>query len=210
MRRLGLLCVLSVASLWLATGALAAPPWESASAARLALSDAEAEIILGDPTAVQAKVGAARGAVEAMLAGRPADLAAARRSLDDAEAAAARLDTAGLSAARAAIWTTILHASFERAVDAARQGDLARARAWLLVREFRPPTRFTRAAADGTLALERLGKGAVSPRVAATAVRRDLLDTYDGRIRSTLAALGEADRLGFAASRAEAGALVLG
>ena len=43
MRRLVLLCVVSVASLWLATGALAAPPWEGASAARLALSDAEEE-----------------------------------------------------------------------------------------------------------------------------------------------------------------------
>ena len=62
MRRLVFLCVVSVASLWLATGALAAPPWESASAARLALSDAEAAIILGDPAAVQAKVDTARGA----------------------------------------------------------------------------------------------------------------------------------------------------
>ena len=159
MRRLVLLCVVSVASLWLATGALAAPPWEGASAARLALSDAEAAIILGDPAAVQAKVDTARGAVEGVLAGRPADLAAARRSLDDAEAAATRLDATALAGARAAVWTTILHASFERAVDAARRGDLAEARAWLLVREFRPPTRFTRAAADGTLALERLGDG---------------------------------------------------
>ena len=45
MRRLLVVGAVSVASLCLATGALAAPPWESASAARLALSDAEAEII---------------------------------------------------------------------------------------------------------------------------------------------------------------------
>jgi high-affinity iron transporter len=210
MRRLVLLCVVSVASLWLATGALAAPPWESASAARLALSDAEAAIILGDPAAVQAKVATARAAVEGVLAGRPVDLAAARRSLDDAEAAATRLDATALAGARAAVWTAILRASFDRAVDAARRGDLTEAREWLLVREFRPPTRFTRAAADGTLALERLARGTMTPAVAATTVRRDLLDTYDGRIRSTLAALAEADGLGFDASRAEAGALVLG
>ena len=41
-------------------------------------------------------------------------------------------------------------------------------------------------------------------------MRRDLLDTYDGRIRSTLAALDETHRLGFASSRAESGALLLG
>ncbi len=210
MRRLVLLCVVSVASLWLATGALAAPPWEGASAARLALSDAVAEIILGDPAAVRSKIDTARRAVEGVLAGRPADLVAARRSLGDAERAAARLETAALAAARAEIWTTILRASFDRAVEATRRGDLAQARAWLLVREFRPPTRFTRAAADGTLALERLGRGTMTPAAAAQTVRRDLLDTYDGRLRSTLAALAEAHGLGFADSRAEAGALVLG
>ena len=165
MRRLLLLGVLSVASLWLATGALAAPPpWESASAARLALSDAEAEIILGDPAVVRSKVGEARTATEAVLAGRPADLVAAGAALADAEAAAARLDAPALAAARAAIWTVILHASFEQAVAATRRGDLAEARAWLLVREFRPPTRFTRAAADATLALDGLAKGSLTRR----------------------------------------------
>ncbi|HKY24392.1 MAG TPA: FTR1 family protein [Gaiella sp.] len=210
MRRALLVGALSVASLWLATGALAAPPWEGASAARLALSDAEAEVILGDPEAVQAKVAGARSAVEAVLAGRAADLAAASKALDEAEAAAARLDARALSAARASVWTTILRASFDRALAATRTGKVGEARSWLLVREFRPPTRFTRAAADGTLALERLAQGAVTRDAAADVVRRDLLDTYDGRIRSTLAALAEAHRLGFGASRAEAGALVVG
>jgi high-affinity iron transporter len=211
MRRLLLLGVLSVASLWLATGALAAPPpWESASAARLALSDAEAEIILGDPAVVRSKVGEARTATEAVLAGHPADLAAARAALADAEAAAAKLDAPALAAARAAIWTAILDASFEQAVAATRRGDLAEARAWLLVREFRPPTRFTRAAADATLALDGLAKGSLTRPAAAAVVRRDLLDTYDGRLRSTLSVLDETHRLGFASSRAESGALLLG
>ena len=121
-----------------------------------------------------------------------------------------RLDAPTLAAARASVWTTILHASFEQAVAATRAGRLDRARAWLLVREFRPPTRFTRAAADATLALERLRAESLTAEAAAAAVRRDLLDTYDGRIRSTLAVLDEARRLGFAPTRAEAGALALG
>jgi high-affinity iron transporter len=209
-RRLLLLGVLSAASLWLAAGALAAPPWESASAARLALSDAEAELILGDRGAVRLQVEKARAAVRAALAGRPGDLAVANSALDRAETAAARLDAAGLAEARASVWAAILRTSYRQALEATRRGRPAEARSWLLVREFRPPTRFTRAAADATLALERLDAGASTPAAAARAVRRDLLDTYDARIRSTLAALGEAQRLGFAPTRAEAGALALG
>ena len=179
MRRLALLGVLSAASLWLATGALAAPPWETASAARLALSDAEAEIILGDPAAVQAKVEVARGAVEGAR-GSAADLAAARRSLD-----APRRRPAG---------STLLpspprgprsgrRSCARRSSGRSRHPERRRRRGTrlALVREFRPPTRFSRAAADATLALERLGRGTATPGVAATAVRRDLLDTYDGQ-----------------------------
>ena len=84
------------------------------------------------------------------------------------------------------------------------------ARAWLLVREFRPPTRFSRAAADGTLRLDRLANGLDHAGGAAAAVRADLLDTYDGRIRMALGALAEAETLRFDASRAEGGATVLG
>ena len=85
-----------------------------------------------------------------------------------------------------------------------------RARSWLLVREFRPPTRFSRAAADGTLALEQLERGAITPAAAAAAVRTDLLDTYDGRIRTALATAAEAEQLGFSASRADAATSLLG
>ncbi len=210
MRRLLLLGLISAASLWLAADAPAQPPWQNASTARLALTDAEAEIAIGDAGAVRAKVGEARAATTSLLAGRPNDLARARASLDLADRAGARLDASGFAAARAAVWTTILRASFDEAVRASARGEVADARAWLLVREFRPPTRFSRAAADGTLALDDLAQGSVSPETAATAVRTDLLDTYDGRFRAALASVGEAQQLGFAATRAEAGALVLG
>jgi high-affinity iron transporter len=209
--RVALLGVAVAASLWLAAPVLAAePPWQDASDARLALTDAEAAIAMGDATEVRARIAEARAATTGVLAGRPADLATVQPALAAADAAAARLDARGLAAARATIWTTILRVSFDQAVRAAKRGDVAESRAWLLVREFRPPTRFSRAAADGTLALDRLGSGSVTPAVAAAAVRADLLDTYDGRIRTALAALGEAERLGFTASRAESGAVVLG
>ena len=48
------------------------------------------------------------------------------------------------------------------------------------------------------------------PGKAAATVRRDLLDTYDSRLRTALAGLRDADEQGFTATRAEMGALALG
>ena len=82
-----------------------------------------------------------------------------------------------------------------RAIAAAAAGDVDEARAWLLVREFRTPTRFTRPGADATLALQcARGRPASAAGAAAAAVRADLLDTYQARLRAALedvAAAGE-------------------
>ncbi len=205
---------LLAAGLWLAAASPAAgaspTPWRAADDARLALSEAEAELVLGEPAVAAARVEQARVAVESLLASRPAERRLVRAALADAAAAAAAGDEPGLAAGRARAWTAVLAASFAEATRAAARGDVADARGWLLVREFRPPTRFTRAAADATLALDGLAAGRVSPAAAARAVRADLLDTYDGRLRSVLSTLREAQSLGFATSRAEAGALALG
>ena len=137
-------------------------------------------------------------------------LRGAHRALDAAEDAVERGDEAGLASARAAVWTTILRASLSEATRATAEGDVARARSWLLVREFRPPTRFSRAAADATVALDDLAAGTLTAQRAAATVRRDLLDTYDSRLRTALTGLHDADEQGFAATRAEMGALALG
>ena len=210
MRRAVFLGVVVAASLWLAAPCFAKPPWQDASTARLALTDAEAAIAIGDAGDVRRSVAQAREATTAVLGGRPAELAAARAALASADAAVERLDATGLAVARATIWTTILAAAFDEATGATQRGDTASARAWLLVREFRPPTRFSRAAADGTLALDELEAGSIGPSAAASAVRTDLLDTYDGRIRMAIGALAEADQLRFDPTRAEAGASALG
>jgi high-affinity iron transporter len=185
-------------------------PWAAASDARMALSEAETELLLGSGYAADARVAEARAAVETVLAGRPAELAAARRALDRADRAIAATDERAFAAVRAEIWTTILRASFAESIAAARRGDVKAARSWLLVREFRPPTRFSRAAADATLALEELAAGKLEPGAATTAVRTDLLDTYDGRIRSALAAVRDARLAGFRVREAEAAAAVAG
>ena len=70
-----------------------------------------------------------------------------------------------LAAARATIRRDPLR-RVRRHVRATARGDVASARSWLLVREFRPPTRFSRAAADATLALDELEAGAIPPAAA--------------------------------------------
>jgi high-affinity iron transporter len=194
--------------LWLAPAATATgpAPWKLAGDVELALSDADAALILGDPATVQVDLAAAERAVEALLAGRPRALRAARHALAGVETG----DQAALATARATVWTTILRAAFLEATSAAAAGDVKAARSWLLVREFRPPTRFSRAAADATVALDELAAGTVAPARAAATVRRDLLDTYDSRLRTALAGIRDAEERGFTATRAEMGALALG
>jgi high-affinity iron transporter len=204
--------VVAALALWVTASATAAgpAPWKLAGDAELALSDAGSALILGERAEAEARLASAGGAVQGVLAGRPEALRNAQQALAEAETAVQRNDEAGLSAARAAVWTTILRASLLEATSAAREGDVARARSWLLVREFRPPTRFSRAAADATVALDELAAGTVGPGKAAATVRRDLLDTYDARLRTALTGLRDADQQRFAATRAEMGALALG
>ena len=105
-----------------------------------------------------------------LLAGRPVERAVVGEGASqDARSAAAAGDARGLAAARAAVWAAVLRASFGEATTATAQRDVQRARAWLLVREFQAPTRFTRAAADATVALDGLSAGTLRP----AAGRRD-------------------------------------
>ena len=195
-----------------ASASLAAPgaAWKTGGDVQLALSDAQAALVLGDVASAGARVDAAARSVDEVLAGQPEALRRTRQAIAAARRAVFGEDEPSLAAARSEIWTTILATSFSEAVRASARGDVATARSWLLVREFRAPTRFSRAAADATMALDELAAGSLAPRQAAVAVRRDLLDTYDARLRTSLTGLRDADELGYDTARAEMGALALG
>jgi high-affinity iron transporter len=201
-----------VASLVLATTASgqADAPWAAAADVRLALSEAETELVLGSAPTADARVDEARAAAEVVLASRPAELRAALAALERADRAVAETDERAFAVARAKVWTAILKASFAETLAATRRGNVEAARSWLLVREFRPPTRFSRAAADATLALDQLQAGTLGKAAAAAAIRNDLLDTYEGRIRSALAAVRESALAGFDVREAESAAAVAG
>ncbi len=115
-----------------------------------------------------------------------------------------------MAVARAQAWTGILAGSQLAVETALQSGDPASARAWLALREFRTATRYSRAGANATLALEHFAEGGMSAADAALTVRVDLYDTYQARLDEALRALPEADKNGFTVRRAELAALVNG
>jgi high-affinity iron transporter len=191
--------------------ALAAPataaapePWQAAADVRTTLADAQRALVLGEPAKAERLV--ARAAALDLGALGPA----AQPGLAAAAKAAEARDPVAFEIARATTWTAVLAEAIERTTAAAAAGDVAEARGWLLVREFRKPTRFTRPGADGTLALQALADGKLAPARAAAAIRADLLDTYQARLRATLEAVTAAGEQSFDVARAGAAALAQG
>ncbi len=180
-----------------APAAAAQPPWRAAADLRASLAEAQRALYSGDRAGAEQLVGGA-GATSL------AQLPAVRAGLSQASAAARSGDLASFEIARSRAWTGVLQLSMKRALGAVRSGDLDAARSWLLVREFRAPTRFSRPGADATLALQALAERKSTKAVALASARADLLDTYQSRLRAELEAVTEAGSRGFDAGRAGA------
>jgi high-affinity iron transporter len=179
-------------------------PWETAADVRTTLAGAQRALVLGEPATARRLVADA-AALELGPLGP-----VTRPGLAAAEEAVSRRDSVGLEIARAATWTAILGEAARRVLAATVAGEVERARAWLLVREFRKPTRFTRPGADATLALRALEDGRMAPQPAAASARADLLDTYQARLRAALERVASAGEEGFDISRSGAAALARG
>jgi len=192
----------------------AAEPWEAAADVKTALADAEKALILEGPDAAAGLADQAADAapplLQALRAAAPVQAARIERSLAAAKAAARGDEGSELAVARADVWTAILAAGYRLVAEALERGNVAEAQRWLLVREFRKPTRFSRAGADATLALNALAESGSAPAKARAAVRADLLDTYQARLRSTLELLDEAWTLGYPVRTAGLAALAGG
>jgi high-affinity iron transporter len=198
-----------------APAAAADPPWRAAEALRAGLFDAQSALITGGPREAAAAVARARGRYDGRLrAGiRGADREAdrdVRGALATAARAARAADASELASARGAARAAVLRGAYAATLAAVARGDAVAARDWLLLREFRTATRFTRPGADATVALARLQGGRVGPGAARAAVAKDLLDAYQARLRELLddAARGEARDL--PVRRAEAAAQAAG
>ena len=211
MRRPALFAALvAAAALTAAPAEASAPPgWAGAVDARRDLGAAQTALALGDRERSRTLVARAGTTLTAIAPFLPATH---RRDLlaSIAKTRTAGTDPRALARARTEAWTTLLHAGLSGAVADARAGNVAAAREWLLVREFRAPTRFTRAGTDATLAVAALARGTTSPRAAGRAIRADLLDTYEAKLRTALDDAVAASGRGFSARVAEETALARG
>lgn len=197
----------------------AAPPWQVADTVRADLFDAQTELLLATPGQRGAPASAALADAERAVSGpfrrdlardAPGALAELRASLAAARRSLARRDEVGLAAARGRAIAALRRGAFAVAVRAAGRGEAREARAWLLVRDFRQSTRFTRPGVDATAALIGLADGDVEPPDAALGVRKDLLDAYQSRLATNLDAAAQAGERGFRPRFAEAAALAAG
>ena len=186
-------------------------PWQAADTLRRGLFEAQTELILADKRAATRAATAAAAAYRGDLRARiraadPEADAAVRRELRAARTAVAEDDAQALAAARGALQGAVFRGALAVTLDAVRAGDVATARAWLLLREFRTATRLTRPGADGTRALVDLEQERIDADSAVQSVRKDLLDAYQGRQRDLLGDAETAAQRGLPTRLAESAA----
>ncbi|HMI72616.1 MAG TPA: hypothetical protein VK510_21625, partial [Solirubrobacteraceae bacterium] len=187
------------------------PPWRVAEAMRAALFEAQSALIVDGPAEASEAVTRARSLYRGPLAAdlRRADPSAdrdVRRSLAAAARAALAGDDTRLAAARGAARAAVFRGAFAATLAAVDRGDARGARDWLLLREFRTATRFTRPGADATVALAQLQRGRLSRPAAHAAVAKDLLDAYQARLRELLDDAARGEERDLPVRRAEAAA----
>lgn len=188
-------------------------PATTVETVRAALFNAQSALLSGDTSSAQAGTADAAAAAQQLLAALPPGSPAAQRisaGLAAAAGAASSGDATALAAARGDIATAILLGAYETTLAAISNGDAATASTWLLVRDFRPSTRFSRPGADATLAVRGLSQGTVSTADATAAVEADLLDTYQAKLEEVLASASDAAGKGFTTRLAEATAQAAG
>ena len=204
----------------LAAGSGAAPasadaPWAQAEEVRAGLFEAQTDLLLDGGARAAERVEAAEGAITGRLerelaTSSPGSLRDLRSAVAAASTAAASGNEVALAAARGRALAAIRRGAFAVAVEATRAGEIERARGWLLIRDFRQATRFTRPGVDATTALNELEAGETTPEEAVTSVRKDLLDAYQARLITYLDDAARASERGFKPAFAENAAIAAG
>ena len=190
-------------------------PGSAADSLRRGLFAAQAALLSDDSARALAEVQAAHSLyAESLSAAITAEVPDTAVELDaafaQAQDAARRGDDLALAEARSRIWTSLLHAGSLIVFNAVDSGDGATAQTWLLLREFRTPTKFSRPGADATLAINNLIAGTTPPDKALVAVSDDLLDTYQAKLNETLGDADAAQEQGYSIKSVEQAALAAG
>jgi len=218
-----LLCVLALVlmtapslSLHTARAATASTPsiWTQADGIRQVLLQAQLALLDNKPADAKREVAQANllyAALAPQLSQHaPQASALLRETLSNVTVAATEANIKAFAAGRSAVWAGLLQAGFEGSLHALKQGDIATARDWLLLREFRTSTRFASASADATLALEAALKGERDPAEVLPLLRAELLDTYQFKLHEALLNVAKTDDKRNEISRAEYAGLAHG
>lgn len=191
-----------------------AKPWELAADIRNALFDARTELLLDGNTENRELARANEALKGTLLRGlqqdAPADLAELRGALEDAADAVDQQDPVALASAYGTAVAAIRAGASKVTTSAATDGDVERARQWLLIRDFRQATRYTRPGVDATTALDQLEAGDIDPEDAITQIRKDLLDAYQSRLIEYLDEAATESERGFDPAAAESLAIAAG
>jgi high-affinity iron transporter len=190
------------------------PPWQAAQRMQEQLFEAQTDLLLdeasGGRRAERARALYRGELARSLRADAPAADRDVRGALSVAERALAAGDQPALAAARARLHTALMRGSYGVTVAAVRDRDAARARDWLLLREFREATRFTRPGVDATITVRSLASGVSGPHKALLDVKKDLLDAYQASLSSELEQAVEAQERGFDSRLAETSAKAAG
>lgn len=183
--------LLSAIAFPLSASAATAEPWEAAEQMRQLMFDAQVALLHGDQTLAETSIMHASDIyTEHFAAEFETEIPLTAHHIQEglASASTAIKDDNGpaLAVARAQVRGGLLEAGALRAISATESGDVQAAREWLLVREFRPTTRFSQASTLATLELRSLELGRVSPEEAAQSLRADLFDTYQALLLQEL------------------------
>ncbi|MDA0179139.1 FTR1 family protein [Solirubrobacter phytolaccae] len=195
--------------------AQAAEPWQDAGKITDGLFDAQTELVLSGPKEAARDATRARAAYDGafartIAAADPETDEAITEGLREAARAVEENDQTALAGARGAVRAGLFRGAYAVTTEATARGDADTARRWLLLREYRTATRFTRPGAHATLALDQLERGKTSPKAASQAVTKDLLDAYQARLRELLADVQRGIEQDFATRQAEASAQAAG
>ncbi|WP_053225977.1 FTR1 family iron permease [Solirubrobacter soli] len=215
---LGRVVTLAAAAAFLLPGATAHAadaPWKDAGRVTDGLFDAQTELVLDAQDAAAKDVDRARKAYsgdlrETLRAADPDADKAVAAGLEAAERAVSDDDQTALAGARGATRAGLFRGAYAVITEATARGDAATAKRWILLREYRTATRFTRPGAHATLALDQLQRGKLSPKAAEQAVEKDLLDAYQARLRELLRDARDGIKNDFPARQSEAAAQAAG
>ncbi len=168
-------------------------PWQIADALQDALFQAQVALLADDTTAAADSIVAAQ-AIMAGLDELPLECwTLLDQALTQAATAVLQGEAVSLAGARGQARAAIFWGSYRLTRQAVEAGNSKAAQQWLLVRDFRPSTRFTRPGADATLAIRQMIAGQEEATLAR--LEADLLDTYQARLAEYLAIAADTNEL---------------